>query len=366
MLLGGFIMEQSYFIKAYKKRMTRRFMVLGLCLLVIIGLLCYWKIIYNKDTSNPTIVKTYEDYNNAIKSNSHVKISADKIYDLNIEQMRTKTYFGIKSGHGETTGHVVAIKLGDNILPVSLPNDIYDSEMNQKTGPYKLEGKFARIKDKDSSVLKDSLVKGGVASNQVDLVLCTNYLEYVTPDDSIMTDYLFAGLGVIVLLVIFIPVFLRNAMALRRLKKYSNGNLEMAYEHIDNEIKSSEVYKNGPVTITKSYIIVETQQIVFAMPLSELMWVYKRTVQTTAYGIIPMGKRSGMQFIFSDKSKNQVDLNIGSQRIDEIIQHIYKYCETVYVGYSKELANLFKTNSNEFKSQWTTYKNNIVAKNMKN
>ncbi|WBW94675.1 DUF6709 family protein [Oceanirhabdus sp. W0125-5] len=338
-------MEQSYFMKIYKKRWFYRFITLGCLMLVIIGLLGMGGYTYNNNINNPVMVETNEDYYDAVEKDSYVQISSKEIYDLGIVKTRSRRKLGIKIS--ETKMYYMALELEGRLLTISLPEKIYEEINKQQTGPYLIKGEFKEYSSKDFEYIRNSLIEDGLTVKEVDTLLYSNYLDYMTPLDSVSSYLIFSGLIMVVILVVFIPIIRKNSTALKSLKKYSNGNLEKILQQIDNEIELSGVYKNKPFTITRSFLIVESNQIVFALPLSELMWVYKSTVKNKT------GKKfHSLVFVFSDKGKYKVDLNGKIQIIDETIKFISENCSAPIIGYSEELDKLFKKNPDEFIKQW--------------
>ncbi|MCY6369344.1 DUF6709 family protein [Clostridium ganghwense] len=345
-------MEQSYFMKIYKKRWRYRFIVLFLWGIGIIGLIYQGAVTYYNSTNNPTIVKTESDYMKAVQNNSYIKIDSKELYDLGIELVETKSKHGKKLSE-HTKAMFTAINLDGKILAVSLPPEVYKEMMEQKKVSYLLVGNIKEFKNDDLRFFKNILITDGFSAKEVNSLLHRNYLHYITPSHLAAPYFILAVCIAIALIALFIPCMYRNTKALKSLKNYSNGNLEKAYEEIDNEIKLWDVYKKAPFTVTPNYIIVESQAIVFAMPLNELMWVYKSTVQSKLCRFIPLGmKIDSIVFVFSDKRTYKIDLYRKGQRIDETIQYISKHCNTSIVGFSQELKDLLKKNPNEFIRQW--------------
>lgn len=348
-------MKQTYFMKAYKKRWTYRLMALGFLSIVVISLICMGIIKCINNTNNPTIIKTAEDYNTAIRNDSYIHISTNEVYDLGLVMKETRSKLGLKLSES-TTAHFVAINLNSRILPVSLPNKEYEKLMKTGKGPNLFKGTLNKFEESDLKILKDSLIKDGIPSEHIDSLLYTTYLQYTTPIESATLYFVLSALLATLTMFLFISAARKNTLALKSLKKYSNGDLEIACKQIDNEIKSPNIYKNNPIIITENYIIVESQQIVFAMPIGELMWVYKKSTKNK------IGKKSAsIVFVFSDKGTYNVDLFKNSKNSDSIVEYISEHTNTAIVGYSEELANLLKKNPNEFIHQWKTPKDNLAA-----
>ena len=349
-------MKQYSFKRTYRKRWAYRCIALSFLLLIAIFSAFIGLGKYYSHLNNPTLVQTDAEYNKALQNDSYIKIYASKIYDLGIVETETRTKYGIQTSKTDTA-RFVAIAIDKKLLVVSLPTAKYKEFMAQKSGAYTLEGKLNGFKDDDLAYIKNSLVSNRVSPAQVNLLLYINYLNYETPFSSALIYFIVAGIIFVVTLILFIPVVHRNTSAIRRLKKYSNGDLEMAYQQIDDDANMPDIYKNGPVKITRRYIIVETQSITFAMPLSELVWAYKGTIQHRINGI-PTGKTNNLILAFSDKAMYKVEIFKGDKKIDEILQYIFAHSDKTFVGYSKELAAMFKKNFTQFISEWQSHKNN--------
>ncbi|WP_032122407.1 DUF6709 family protein [Clostridium amazonitimonense] len=349
-------MKQSYFMKAYKKRWTSRIKSLILCALVVFGLIGMGIYTYYNNTNNATVVNNVEDYNKALKDDSYIQISSDMLYDLDIVITETRSKLGIKLSE-KVKSRFVAINLPPFTLAVALPEDEYIKLMEQEKGPYILTGTLVELKDSELEILKTAIKDNHLLSGGFQLVPYLQYLNYEKPINSASVYFTFAGLFTIFVLALYIHGMRKNSMALKSLKNFYNGDIEVAYEEIDDELTSPDVYKNGPITITKNYIVVKTQQIVFALPLKELMWVYKETITKKVYFVIPAGKINSLVFVFSDKHVYKVDLFRGEKVIDEVIEYIFNnYANTSFVGYSEELQNLFKKDPEEFILNWKIHK----------
>ncbi|EJO5346648.1 hypothetical protein NRP93_000700 [Clostridium botulinum] len=358
-------MQQSSFIKIYKKRWTPKIIIMIIAALIILGSVGFGFYTYNNNTNNPTIVKNLEDYKKALNNDSYIQISSDKLYTLDIVLKEKKTRHGIKISEN-VKSRFVAIKLPPFTLAVAIPNKEYEKLLTKKMGPYILKGNLINLKDSEVTMLKYSMQSNPYLSKNFNPTPYLQYLEYKTPLESASIYFVCAALLAIYILTLYINVMRKNTVALKSLKNFSKGSIEDTYKQIDNELNSSDLYQNGPITITKNYIIVNTQQIVFALPLKELMWVYKETIKRKAYHIIPLGKTNNIVFVFSDKRTYKVNLHKGNEIIDEVIEYISENCPYTFVGYSKELKNLLKKNPNTFISNWKEKTNTIDEINSNN
>lgn len=355
-------MKQSYFMKIYKKRWFYRLITLGL-LLIIIGIPLSRSVAkFYKNTNNPTFLETNEDYLKAIQHDyrPYVKISADELINLGLELIETKTENG-KEKEKSTKGIIVAINLDEKLLAVSIPTKIFDKIIRQEKDSYLLMGKLTEFKEKDLAVFKDTFVQCGISPDDLSLLLYdTYYLDYMSPFEYSLTDFILEAIFIIITLIIFIPMIYKNIKSYKSLKKYSHGDIEIACQQIDNEIKMPDVYKNGCFTITRNYMIVDSQKIVFALPLNELMWVYKRISQRKINGIPIFPKVHSLVFVFSDKNTYKVNLYKNRRKLDETLQYINQNCATPIVGFSEDLEDLYNKNPNEFIRKWNWHKDNAA------
>lgn len=349
------LMKQSYFMKIYRKRWTYRLIAMGAMGIIIVTLLSIGAKTYYDNTNNPTVVKDTKDYKKALDNESYIKISSDKLYDLDVVMTETRSKFNIKISEN-IKSKFLAIKLGEFILPIEVSNKEYEQLMKQEKGPYILRGTLTEIKDNDLKILTHSIEENEILSNGEKHIPYYQYLEYKNPIDSALFYFVTAAMCLVYILVLFMGVMRKNSIALKSLKNYCHGDIEAACQQIDNEISLSNVYKNGPVTLTKNYIIVETQQIVFALPIKELMWVYKQNIKRKVYGIIPAGKTNTLVLVFSDKRRYKVDLFKGEKTIDQVIEYISENCGTCFVGYSEDLHKLVDKDSEEFILKWKNHK----------
>jgi len=345
-------------MKIYKRRWIYRLIPTTILILIVFGLLWASKIIYDKNTNNPYIIKTFEDYKEAIEEDKYSQIVSKELYDLGLDMKRTTSKLGIKINES-TEARIVATEVDGKILAIALPINVYEQMGEQEVENYILKGTLTDFEDKDYEVLKDNLIVDGVPPEQVESLMYMRYLEYKTPFESVSMILVMAGITVIFILVTITPVLVRNRKALKSLKRYSDGNLERACERIDSEIIMENVFKSRPIIITQSYIIANCQQIVLAMPLTELVWVYKSVQNNKADGI-KINQASSLVLVFSDKNTYSISL-FGKhiKNIDNIIEHISKCCPTAFIGFSQEYKTLLKKYPDKFLEQWTNSKENI-------
>lgn len=352
-------MNQSYFMRIYKRRWIYRLIPITILILIIFGMLWASKTIYDNNTNNPYIIKTFEDYNEAIEEDKYSQIVSEELYDLGLDMKRTTSKLGIKINES-TEARIVATEVDGKILAIALPVKVYEQMLDQEEESYTFKGTLTDFEDKDYEVLKDNLIVNGIPPEQVESLMYMRYLEYKTPLESISIILVMAGIMTIFILAIITPVLVRNRKALKSLKRCSDGNLEGACERIDSEIIMENVFKSGPIIITKSYIIVNCQQIVLAMPLTELVWIYKSVQNNKAYGI-KINKVISLVLVFSDKDTYSISLfGKHSKNIDNIIEHISKRCPTAFIGFSEEYKTLLKKSPDKFLEQWKNSKENIT------
>lgn len=313
--------------------------------MIIISLFTVGAYTYYNNTNNPTIVESEKQYYDAVENGRYIQITTEKIYDLGIVKKTTRRKLGIKIK--ETKTYYMGIDLDGKLLTITLSSDEYEKIVKQQTGPYLIRGKLKKYNSKDLTYIKNTLIEEGYSLEEVDLFLCLNYLEYMTPFLSAWGYIFIAILIMIVLLFIFIPNMRKNTSAFKSLKRYSNGEFEKTLHQIDNEIQLSDVYKNKPLTITQNYIIVENHQFVLALPIKELMWVYK---------IIEKGKNGRKYYclvlVFSDRGKYKIQFFRNLKGIDDAIQYISEHSTRIIIGSSDELQKLFKKNPNGFILKW--------------
>ncbi len=343
-------MRESNFLKAYKRRWTYRIMGLVVSVIAIMGLIGMGIYTYYNNENNATIVNNVEEYTEALNNDSYIQISAEELYDLDVVMTETRSKFGIEISNN-VKSRFVAIKLPPFTLAVSIPNKEYEKLIEQEKSPYILKGKLVGLDDRDLEILKEAMKDNNSLSGGFQLVPYLQYLRYESSIQSSLVYFTAAALFIIFVLILYIRVMRKNTTALKSLKNFSNKDFKITCEEIDNECNAPNVYKNGPITITENYIIAETQQIVFALPLSELMWVYKETIKKKVYFVIPAGKINNLILAFSDKRTYEVSLS-KDKTIEEIIEYISTNCSTSFVGYSEELKNLLKKDPDEFILKW--------------
>jgi hypothetical protein len=247
---------------------------------------------------------------------------------------------------------LIAVDLGDKAIAISLPLKEYERVASQAAGPYVFRGVLKDFTAAEASDLETIFLQDGITKSQLDSILYKKYLDYQTPLESVLIYIIIAAGILIFIAAAFLPPFIRNRKAFKSLKNYSNSDLQMAYNRIDNEAAMPGVFTRGPITITQNYVIAQSRQIVFALPISELMWVYKKVITNKTYGIT-VGKTNSLVFVFSNKRTFNVEIaKKDAEAIDDVLAYFAQNCPTVFVGFSQERANMLQKNSSEFIRLW--------------
>lgn len=350
-------MNSWSFMGAYKKRLRISFIPVVIVCAAVIGLLAYSAVTYNNNTNNPMILNTDADFRDAAENKKYVQLSvdSDSIYDPGIVKEETTQRRGRKS---TSVRNIIFVSIQGKVAAISIPASKYEEIFKQETGPYVFAGTVSNFESDELTEIKSMLLADGVTREQLDAMLYKQYIKYETPLQTVMLYILIAAGILIFILAVFIPPFLKNKKALKSLKDYSNNDLQLVCNKIDNEAAMPNVLSRGPITITQNYIIAQSRQIVFALPIRELMWVYKKVITNKTYGIT-VGKTNSLVFVFSDKKSHVVEIpKHYTDGMDELLVYIAQTYPTVMVGFSQERANMLQKNANEFVRQW---KNNVNA-----
>lgn len=347
-------MKDSYFMRIRKKRGRRRLIIvmiwLTLITLAVIGGIQE----YYDRKDNPTLVTTNQEYDNAVKNNSYIKIKSNDLYDLNVVMNNITTKFGIKTGE-HIDGYYVAMPLENKIIPIYLPPDKYEELASNINSDFTFVGQIFNFADDDLNVIKSSLMEGGLSQEQIDNILPTTYLDYTEPIESIYTIGLGALFILLIVLIKYIPIFIKNKKALTSLINYSNGNLQNACENIDIDLSLSNSKDYKKIKLTPNYIIVDSASLVLALPLNELVWAYKLEKQRKIFHFIPIYKSYSLELIFSDKNRFRVKMNRRSDLADRILEDLDSTHYTI-TGYSSDLHRLYKKNHQELIRLWKANK----------
>lgn len=349
-------MKKSYFMKIYRRRQTYRIMAFSLILLAITALLYFGISTYNDKKNNPIIVKTFEDYNLALENESYIQVSSDNVYDLNLVIVEKKSRFGIILSEN-VKSRVVAINLDLFTLPIALSDSEYNDLVEQKNGPYIFKGTLASLKDSEVNLIKDSIKSNNQLSKGLQAQPYLQYLQCKDPFTYASIFFLLAALLIILCFSLYIGFIRKNHIALKSLRKFSNGDLESACKQIDEELTLPNVYRTGPITVTKSYIIIDTQPIVFALPLSELMWIYSPSVKSK-YSDTMVPTSNVLILVFSDKTQYIVNLFKQGKAVNPLLKYLRDTHPNAFIGYSQSLQTLSKKHWDDFMIKWKNNSNN--------
>lgn len=323
-------MRKSYFMKLYKKRWHTRIAMLGILFIVAICIFLLGIFRFYKNSTNPVIVKSYLDCQNADLDNSYVQVSSNKLYDLGVIQTETSKLFGVINLGKTTEAKFVAIKLDGCVLAIAIPPGRYKEIKAQKSGYYTLRGKlFDYNNDNDSKLVGDSIEKNVKFPDYTFVQAYKGYLNYETPFESIVL-YIVGGACVLIYLLClcstkqFKKVFNIHKCALGNLVNASDsGNLDTELANIERDIKSPGIYKSKPVTITENYIIGDNNLNVFAMPIKALRRVYKKQVKVSK---LMNTKIYTIVFVFANGVRYSASISNHENIIDDIINYVKHNC----------------------------------------
>ncbi|QLY79087.1 DUF6709 family protein [Clostridium intestinale] len=344
-------MNNSYFMRIYRKGWIRRIIGIVIFLIVILSIIGIGTYEYKKRTNNPFLLNTLKNYDNALKNDYYVKITGSNIYDLNIILKSPDS----DNSDNSTLYYLVGIPLEDKLLISSLPENIYKTMLAQADSDYVLTGKLKLFSSNHLDTLKNYLSESGISPEEFDTLILKGYIDYEDPSNSLSFSIFIAFVIFIIALIIYIPIFIKNKKALQSLLRYFDENLENACTTIDMDINCSPSIIHQSIKLTKNFILVDSHDLVLALPLKEVMWVYKSEVKRKLFYLITINKKYNLELVFSDNSRFKICISRtgsdGSIKVDRILEDIHK-STPVIIGYSKELRKLLRKNPKEFKNLW--------------
>ena len=112
----------------------------------------------------------------------------------------------------------------------------------------------------------------------------------------------------------------------------------------EREFESGVVYRSGRMRLTDKYAIVNGFFSFDIFRFQDLVWAYKRVIQRRV-NFIPAGKsyEAALNF-YGGRSR----FAASEKKVDEVIAYAGARAPWATVGYSKELEEYFKKNTQEF------------------
>ncbi|OPJ62851.1 hypothetical protein [Clostridium oryzae] len=325
-------MALESYTKLYKKRYLFNMAAVIICMVLCLSAFLIEFHISSTNAHNPKTINGSSDLKKASSNNIYAKLKTKHIYNLSFEMDNYKIY-GI---------------LFDGKIVTLVVTQVSDAKVIKSTdGIYSVSGEIQTYSDEEYKNLKRGLKAKGFSETQLNSLLSKNYLKFVSPYHNLYTRL---PIEIIVLLILFfrsMKYLWTNRRVCLSTQIYSKGKIKAFYSNVDEELTRPDVLTKGIFTITQKYIIVNSNKIVFAFPIKEVVWIFKKNKSRFLWN------KQDIVFIFSTGEQYKVPIyKKYADFTDEVIKLVSSVSPTTFTGTSEEHYILYKKHRREFMKYW--------------
>jgi hypothetical protein len=260
-----------------------------------------------------------------------ISVHADKVLDTGIQEITTTTENGVKQGSYVSAGYY-AVLVGDRYLIVK----------SATKPPSQIEGQLSTFPTDLSSELFS-----GTDGREIRNACYPFYLE---SEGFRYPGYWGIGIGVVFLLLFFKygrPAWLclrdiNSHPVVSRVNHWSDP-MSISVE-AERELNSAVRYRSQGVFVTDRYLIVKRFFAFNILRFEDLLWAYKKVTKRSV-NFIPTGKDYAAVLVFYGGSQN---FPAGQKIVDEVLTFASTKAPWAILGYSKEIAELFRKQTSAF------------------
>ncbi len=260
-----------------------------------------------------------------------VSVHADKIMDTGIQEVTTTTENGVKEGSYVSAGYY-AVLVGERYLIVKSTTKPSAQIVGQLSSfPTDLSGQL--FSGADGRELRSAC-----------------YPFYLESEGFRYPGYWGIGIGIVFLLLFFRygrPAWLHlrdinRHPAVRRLNQWPDpiGISVQAEREMNNGVR----YRANGVFITDQYLILKRFFAFNLLRFEDLVWAYKKVTKRSV-NFIPTGKDYAAMLVFYGGSQS---FPASQTIVEEVLTFASKRAPWAALGYSKELNDLFRKQTNAF------------------
>ncbi|MDY4950095.1 MAG: DUF6709 family protein [Clostridium cadaveris] len=343
-------MEDSFFIYNYKRNMIVRSILFSIALFFSLSTLFSGLSLFNKNYTSPLIIDDSLSYSSSNLKDKYIKINLNDIRALNVSEYVRSSNLGIKVGEFDNSNYV-ALCFNNKILIADLSDSDFEEFVKQSPSSYTLRGVVKCLNEDKLSLIKNNLKELGFSDAQLNSLVFKNYVQAMSPLQSASQPIIISLIIFALSFTLFIHISIQNSKMLNSLNGFSNVYPDLIYEEIDAELLCESVYINDSIMITEHYLVILSDLLVAAIPLSELVWVYKKPDKM--YKDRHLIKRHRIFFMLSNKVCCSINFYNSDDSFEELLSHISSQCPTTILGYSHDVDDSIKNDSKEFFDKWS-------------
>lgn len=277
--------------------------------------------------------------------NYYVSVASGKVFDTGIQEITTTTENGVETGKYVSAGYYAVI-IGDHALIV-------------KSASKPLRAAVGELK-RFPVDLSTQLFSGSDGQE----LRAAAYPFYL--DTSGFRD---AGYWSIAIGCLFLFLSVRfGGRAWRRWRDVSKhpvlarvteqwGDLLGASVDAERELSSAVAYRSGGVFLTNKYLIEKTFFGFNIFRFDDMLWAYKKVTQRRV-NFIPTGKSYEAVLIFYGGGKR---FSASEAKVHEVLAYASTKAPWAVIGYSKQIADVFKKHTADFCRQVEARRREVAA-----
>lgn len=343
-------MEDSFFISNYKKNMIKRNIIFSIALIFSLSILFSGLSLFNKNYTSPLIIDNSLSYSSSKIKDKYIKINLNDIRSLNASEYVRSSNLGVKVAEFDG-GNYVALSFNNKIIIADLRDSDFKEFVEQSPSNYTLRGVVKCLNEDKLSLIKNNLKDLGFSDAELNSLVFKNYVQVMSPLQSASQPIVISLIIFVLSFAMFIHISIQNSKMLNSLNGFSNVYPDLIYEEIDSELLCDSIYINYPITVTEHYLIIISDLLVAAIPLSELVWVYKKPDRVYKNKCILKSRK--IFFMLSNKVSCSINLCNSDNSFEDLLSHISTHCPKTILGYSHDVEDSIKKDSKEFFDKWS-------------
>lgn len=343
-------MEDSFFLYNYKKNMIKRSIIFLISLFFSLSILFSGLSLFNKNCTSPMIINDSLSYSSSKIKDKYVKIDLSDIKTLDDSEYVRSSNLGTKVGEFDD-GNYVALSFDKKIIIANLCDDDFKKFAYEEPKSYTLRGIVDQLSEDKLSLIKESLIDKGFSDAQLNSLVFKNYVKVMSPLQSASQPIIISLIIFAISFTLFIHISIQNSKMLSSLNGFSNVYPDLVYDEIDKELLSDSIYVSGPITVTEHYLVIISDSLVSAIPLSELVWIYKKPDKI--YKGKCIFKSHKIYFMLSNKVHCSVKYQSFEDNLDDLLNYISNHCPKTILGYSQDVESSFRKDPKEFLDKWS-------------
>lgn len=217
----------------------------------------------------------------------------------------------------------------------------YYGETDEITKTFTVSGEVKRLPSDSLKLYHEAMGYDELTAAEQEIILPL----YLSPADyslqivPLIFGLVFLGIALYFLIAALTGKYQKQIK--QKLEQMFGDNTERADEFLKNLMETPAV---AHLHISGGYILLRQSCNQKLLSSEELVWAYMQTVRQKLYGIIPMGK--SYRLVLKQADGKEVPVVMKEKQVKELLTKIAQQFPTCAIGYSDQLAQLYRKDPN--------------------